>query len=97
MDYFETTPPISTYALGFIISDLPVVNTSFKGKVPLTIYAREELTEELERVYAKADKVLQTISDYMGAEYPLKKLDIVALPGLTAMKPIDNWGLTIFK
>lgn len=97
MDYFETTPLISTYALGFVISDLKPVQTSFKGKVPVTIYAREELAEDLEKVYAKVDKVLQTITDYMGAEYPLKKLDILALPGLNSVKPIDNWGLTVFK
>lgn len=97
MDYFETTPLISTYALGFVISDLKAVNTTFKGKVPVTIYAREELKDDLERVYPKVDRVLQTISDYMGAEYPLEKLDIVALPGLNAVKPIDNWGLTVFK
>lgn len=97
MDYFETTPPISTYALGFVISDLQLVKNTFESKWQISIYAREELAEDLQKVYPKVDRVLKTITDYMGADYPLKKLDIVALPGLIAVKPIDNWGLTIFK
>lgn len=48
-------------------------------------------------VHDKAVQTLKSLQNYLGVEFPLKKLDIVALPGFSAVKPVDNWGLIVFK
>lgn len=98
MDEFESTPPVSTYALGFLISELaPIEHTKAEEQWDVNIYAREDIKNDLTEVYDKVNKLLKSITTYLGSDYPLKKLDIIALPGLSAVKPIDNWGLIIFK
>jgi aminopeptidase N len=51
----------------------------------------------LQGLEEKITKTLTFLKDYWGVDYPLSKLDIVALPGLSSVKPIDNWGLILFK
>lgn len=49
-------------------------------------------------VYQKVEKVLAYLRNYWDEDYPLCKLDIVALPaGFSSLKPVDNWGLIVFK
>ena len=40
--------------------------------------------------------MLPFYQDYFGTPYPLPKLDIVAIPVLTA-NAMENWGLIIFR
>lgn len=51
----------------------------------------------LQEIHEKVEKILKSIQNYWNVELPLKKLDIVALPFLSVLKPIDNWGLVVFK
>lgn len=48
-------------------------------------------------VREKVIVTLRSLQTYLGVEFPLKKLDVVALPGFSAVKPVDNWGLLVFK
>lgn len=48
-------------------------------------------------VHDKVVLTLKSLQNYFGVDFPLKKLDIVALPGFSAVKPVDNWGLIVFK
>jgi aminopeptidase N len=48
-------------------------------------------------VYERIEKSLVLIQNYFGVDFPLKKLDIVALPGFSTVKPVDNWGLVVYK
>jgi aminopeptidase N len=98
VDHFETTPPISTYTLGFLISDLTQLETAETSTSPMVrIWSRPELQESLKDLDEKIAKTLTSLKNYWGVDYPLAKLDIVALPGLTSVKPVDNWGLILFK
>jgi aminopeptidase N len=45
----------------------------------------------------KVQKVYKEIAEYWNMSIPLKKLDLVALPYYTGVKPADSWGLIIFK
>lgn len=97
LDSFETTPPISTYALGFLISDLKQVPKPRECKCNNQVWARADLADDLKGVYEKVSRIQDSVRSYLGTDYPLKKLEIVALPGLNSVKPIDIWGLLIFK
>jgi aminopeptidase N len=37
------------------------------------------------------------VQKYFGVDFPLEKLDIVALPNFATLKPVDSWGLIIYK
>lgn len=88
---------MSTYALGFLISDLKQVPKPSGCECDTQVWARADLADDLKNVYEKVGCILKSVSSYLGTEYPLKKLEIVALPGLKSVKPIDVWGLLIFK
>lgn len=52
---------------------------------------------DLQRIYERIEKSLLSIQNYLGVEFPLEKLDIVALPNFSTVKPADNWGLIVYK
>ncbi|XP_037027645.1 aminopeptidase N [Bradysia coprophila] len=101
IDHFETTPPMSTISFGFVISQLTQLNITTETpllKPIIRIWAREDYQDELKDVYGKVEKVLTYLRNYWDEDYPLCKLDIVALPaGFSSLKPVDNWGLIVFK
>lgn len=93
---------MSTFTFGFVISQLIKLNVTDsyvkREDQPLVqIWSRPNIQESLDGTYEKAYKILDYIKEYLGAEFPLCKLDIVALPGLSSVKPADNWGLIVMK
>lgn len=51
----------------------------------------------LQRIYERIEKSLLSIQNFLGVDFPLEKLDIVALPNFSTVKPADNWGLIVYK
>lgn len=66
-------------------------------KPNIAVYSRPNIQEGLDGVYEKVDKILVLLEQYWGVDYPLSKLDLVALPGMSSVKPADNWGLILLK
>lgn len=99
LDHFQQTPIMSTYSFGFVISQLTQVNVnnSISLESSIRIWARPNFHRELVGLHEKIVTILSKIRDYWDKDYPLCKLDIVALPGLSVLKPIDNYGLIVFK
>ncbi|XP_055524204.1 aminopeptidase N [Wyeomyia smithii] len=99
-DHFKITPPISTFTLGFVVSqleELPVSGDNAPNQVPLRIWSRRDTQENLKDVRAKITLVMNHLTNFWNASYPLEKLDIIALPNFGSVKPADNWGLILFK
>lgn len=102
VDHFKTTDRMSTFTFGFVSSELSeVVYPTAAGSDPdlptIRVWARPEFHGELQSLRSKLITVLKSVSKYWAVKYPLGKLDVVALPGFSALKPIDNWGLLVFK
>lgn len=101
-DHFQTTGPISTFALGFVMSDLMEVVSDHEGTVEsanpvIKIWARKDFHEQIKDVKLKIQIVLDRLVKVWNASFPLDKLDIVALPNFSSVKPADNWGLVVFR
>lgn len=102
-DYFQETPKMTTYQLGFLISDLESIVTTkkvnkFDGQeLQVRVYGRKEYIEALKDVPDKVVNIVNYLQDYFNSSIKLPKLDVVALPAYTATKASDNWGLMIFK
>lgn len=102
MDTFETTGPIPTFAFGFVMSELTEVSNDMQVKVAenlptVNIWARDEFHGELKSLREKVVTILTAVTKYFDMRFPVDKLDVVALPGFSALKPIDNLGLVVFK
>uniref|UniRef100_A0A182FIT5 Aminopeptidase n=1 Tax=Anopheles albimanus TaxID=7167 RepID=A0A182FIT5_ANOAL len=110
IDVFERTPPMSTFAFGFLLSDLTQVpdeqeqetastanNGTVAGLKQVRVWARPDFHANVALVSERVRLILGKLQAYWGVALPLTKLDIVALPGFSYVKPADNWGLIVFK
>lgn len=79
---FLDTPPMQTYLLAFVVSNLKHVQSN-DVNVPQRIYARPAAIDngELDVVVRKLDDILRLLEDHFQIPFPMPKLDHVALPG----------------
>ncbi|HUB53356.1 MAG TPA: M1 family metallopeptidase [Terracidiphilus sp.] len=92
---FGTTPKMSTYLVAFLVGDFQCTSGSQDGvairvcstpdKVALTPYGVDV-----------AKYVLHYYNDYFGIPYPLKKLDLIALPDFEA-GAMENFGAITYR
>ncbi|GAB0096680.1 Aminopeptidase [Sergentomyia squamirostris] len=100
VDHFNLIPGISTFSLGFLISKLILVRDEFlpEGEEQkIKIYAQEGNEKYFVNLYEKIHIIQKDLEAFWGAEYSICDIKIVALPKMNTVKPIDNWGLIIFK
>ncbi|XP_059611895.1 aminopeptidase N [Phlebotomus argentipes] len=100
VDHFTSIPKISVFSLGFLTSKLVLIkdDTLVKNEEQkVEIYVQPGMENAFPTLYQKVHTVIKAVEDFWGVKYAICKLKIVGLPGLTAVKPIDNWGLIIFK
>jgi aminopeptidase N/puromycin-sensitive aminopeptidase len=92
---FATTPKMSTYLVAFLVGDFQCTTGESDGviirscstpdKVALTPYSVDV-----------AKFVLHYYNNYFGIPYPLKKLDLIALPDFEA-GAMENFGAITFR
>jgi aminopeptidase N/puromycin-sensitive aminopeptidase len=92
---FFTTPKMSTYLVAFLVGDFQCTTGESDGvvirscatpdKVALTPYSLDV-----------AKWVLHYYNDYFGIPYPLKKLDLIALPDFEA-GAMENFGAITYR
>jgi aminopeptidase N len=93
--HFATTPKMSTYLVAFLVGDFQcttgeqdgvvIRSCSTPDKVALTPYSVDV-----------AKYVLHYFNTYFGIPYPLKKLDLVALPDFEA-GAMENFGAITYR
>lgn len=86
---------MSTYLVAFVVSDLqPFVKKT--ANLNYTIWSRREVIDQTIHALDLLPRFLEYFESYFQIKYPLKKLDIVAIPdfGYNAM---ENWGLITFR
>jgi len=95
---FERTPRMSTYLVAFVLGDLTSVTSNFgNGRVQVSVYATSHhAKEELNDALASAVKILPAYEKLFGIEFPLKKVDLVAIPSFEA-GAMENWGLITYR
>jgi len=97
---FRTTPLMSPYLLAFIVGDLHYVETHTSGKqgkpIPVRVYATAGYEKQSQFALDLAAKTLDFFSETFGINYPLPKLDNVAIPDFSA-GAMENWGLVTYR
>ncbi|MDO4271898.1 MAG: M1 family metallopeptidase [Candidatus Saccharibacteria bacterium] len=94
---FDITPPMSTYLLAFVGGDLISKTGQTKRGTTVSTYATPAQSPDL--LDFPLETVLKSIEfyeDYFNINYPLPKLDNVALPDFSA-GAMENWGLITYR
>ncbi len=94
---FQTTPKMSTYLLAFVGGNFVSKSDRTKRGVKVNVYATPaQPTGLLDYALDTAVKSVEFYEDYFGIDYPLPKLDNVALPDFSA-GAMENWGLITYR
>ncbi|KAI1189063.1 peptidase family M1-domain-containing protein [Nemania serpens] len=93
---FQPTPLMSTYLVAFIIGELNYIETK-KFRVPIRVYAPPSSNIEHGRFSLElAARTLEYYEKIFDAEFPLPKMDMVAIPDFAA-GAMENWGLITYR
>ena len=94
---FEKTPRMSTYLLAFVLGRFHHKTVKSLSGLPVTTYcALSHSPSSLAFANRIAATAIDYYSDKFGVEYPLPKLDQVALPDFEA-GAMENWGLVTYR
>eukprot|EP01132_Coremiostelium_polycephalum_P003245 gene3245-4063_t len=97
---FEATPVMSSYLVCFIVHQFDmredVVDSLNNKGVKLRVWANPELINTAQYALDISKAVIPFYSKYFNMEYPLKKLDLVAIPDFAA-GAMENWGCMTFR
>ncbi|XP_076628458.1 glutamyl aminopeptidase [Colletes latitarsis] len=98
--YFDASPPMSTYVVAFLLSDFECLlanATLLNGTTfPLNVCARPMYKHKATFALNVAVRVMEYYSSVFNIDYPLPKLDLVAIPDFGA-GAMENWGLVTFR
>jgi len=93
---FNTSPLMSTYLLAFIVGDLNYIESK-DFRVPVRVYAPPGQNIEHGRFSLNlAARTLAFYEKVFGIEFPLPKMDQVAIPDFAA-GAMENWGLVTYR
>lgn len=93
---FETTPIMSSYLVAFVAGDLKFHEATTKDNVHIRVFATPDKVDQVDFGLDVAVKTLEFYNDYFAIDYPLPKLDMVALPDFAA-GAMENWGLVTYR
>ncbi|XP_032131560.1 leucyl-cystinyl aminopeptidase isoform X1 [Sapajus apella] len=93
-EFFESVK-MSTYLVAFIVGEMKNLSQDVNGTL-VSIYTVPEKVGQAHHALETAVKLLEFYQNYFEIQYPLKKLDLVAIPDSKA-GAMENWGLVTFR
>ena len=94
--HFNKSPLMSTYLVAFIVGELNYIET-LDFRVPCRVYAPPG--QDIEHGRFALDLCVRTLKFYeeaFGSEFPLPKMDQIAVPDFAA-GAMENWGLITYR
>jgi aminopeptidase 2 len=93
---FRETPLMSTYLLAFVVGELNYIETN-SFRVPIRVYAPPNEDIEHGRFSLElAAKTLKFYEEAFDSQFPLPKMDMIAVPDFSA-GAMENWGLITYR
>lgn len=90
-DIYQESVPMSTYLVAFVVSDFVSMKYDNFG-----VWARSDAIKSAKYALDVGPKILKHLEKYFGTDYPLPKLDMIALPDFSA-GAMENWGLITYR
>ncbi|KAM7416423.1 hypothetical protein PAMA_018469 [Pampus argenteus] len=95
-DEFEkTSVNMSTYLVSFIVANFTPINKNVSETL-VSVYSVPEKKKHTDYALDTACKLLEFYNTFFEINYPLRKLDLVAIPDFLA-GAMENWGLITFR
>lgn len=92
---FEKTPSMSSYLLFFGAGEFDRITDTAEG-VELGIVARKGVAENGRYALDESKRMVAYYNDYFGVDYPMPKLDQIAVPGAGGFGAMENWGAILY-
>ncbi|XP_061503385.1 aminopeptidase N isoform X1 [Anopheles gambiae] len=90
-DVYQQSVPMSTYLVAFVVCDyLNLTSGNF------AVWARADAIGSARYALSVGPKLLKFLEDFFHIEYPLPKVDMIALPDFSA-GAMENWGLITYR
>lgn len=98
---FDTSPKMSTYLVAWAIGEFEYVETQtvreYNGaKLPIRVYTVPGQSHSGKYALETAISAVDYLSTIFDIDYPLPKLDLLAVPQFGA-NAMENWGLVTFR
>lgn len=93
---FAQTPIMSTYLLAFIVGEFDFVEQKTSRGMPVRVYTPTGKSEQGRFALDVAVKALAYYEDYFKIDYPLPKMDLIAISDFCA-GAMENWGLVTYR
>lgn len=93
---FNKSPLMSTYLVAFIVGELKVIESN-DFRVPIRVFATPD--QDIEHGRFSLDLAAKTLAFYektFDSEFPLPKMDMLAIPDFSA-GAMENWGLITYR
>ncbi|XP_022908762.2 aminopeptidase N isoform X2 [Onthophagus taurus] len=90
-DHFETSVPMSTYLVAFVISDFDHLTNQ-----TVSIWFRQTMLNQAGFALKVSPALLTFYEEYFQLKFPLPKIDMVALPDFST-GAMENWGLITYR
>jgi aminopeptidase N len=87
---------MSTYLLAFAYGELGYKEAKTKDGIVIRAYATPDNVELTDHGLQVAVRCLEFFGDYFDMQYPMQKLDMVALPDFSS-GAMENWGLVTYR
>ncbi|XP_007940750.1 endoplasmic reticulum aminopeptidase 2 [Orycteropus afer afer] len=95
-DHFEATVKMSTYLVAYIVCDFNSVSGTTSSGVKVSIYASPDKWNQTHYALDVSLKLFDFYENYFDINYPLPKLDLVAIPDFET-GAMENWGLITYR
>lgn len=95
---FKPTPLMSTYLLAMVAGNIinPSNTSYYLNNIKINGYCLENKVNQIKWAIGKTKEALEYFIELFGINYPLDKLDIVAIPNFSS-GAMENWGLITFR
>ena len=93
---FSPTPKMSTYLLAFIVGDFEYIEKKSNRGVVVRVYTTPGKIHQAKFALDCAVKTLEFYEKYFDIPYPLKTLDMIAVPDFDS-GAMENWGAITYR
>lgn len=96
---FDSSPKMSTYLVAWAIGKFEFIETIHTHKditMPIRVYTIPGQSHLGQYALQVASKAIDNLSTIFDLDYPLPKLDLLAVPQFGA-NAMENWGLVMFR
>jgi puromycin-sensitive aminopeptidase len=93
---FSPTPKMSTYLLAFIVGDFEFVEAKSRNGTQVRVFTTAGKKHQAKFALQCAVKTLEFYEKYFDIRYPLKNLDMIAIPDFSS-GAMENWGAITYR